>query len=294
MDTKHTKANTPRIGMSLATRYLSGDTETLETRLFGRPEMFLETLARSGVDSIEMRTISADTPPQTALNALERVWAAGLEVTIHGTLPPLSAGSNWQEALPGFIKAVERLAEHDPHSPCPVTVHAYSTHGYAPETLAKSTAERLTAMAEWLDTEQLPVELMLELNRAKNSPDPSTTYEGVLSMHEQVAHRRLGICWDFGHTYANVRNGLMNSTPPPDFVRAVGHTHIHDLGATGRTHWPLDEGRLPLSDYVRSLRETGYNGVWNLELSPDRFVDEGDVKERVLESAERLIATIEE
>jgi sugar phosphate isomerase/epimerase len=71
----------------------------------------------------------------------------------------------------------------------------------------------------------------------------------------------------------------------------VGHTHIHDLTATGRTHGPLAEVEGPIGDQVRALARSGYRGIYDLELEPSRWgVDPAEARAAV----ERSVAVLRE
>lgn len=135
----------------------------------------------------------------------------------------------------------------------------------------------------------LPLRLALELNRAQSRNDPGTDYASLLALHRRIAHAHVGFCWDFGHACHNVRQGRLPADPPPAFLEHVIHTHIHDLGANDRTHWPLaTPGTVPLERWLGLLAASGYAGILNIELEPARFADTVDVRRAVFASIERL------
>jgi sugar phosphate isomerase/epimerase len=131
----------------------------------------------------------------------------------------------------------------------------------------------------------------LEINKTKAKVDPSFTWDGVTSIVEAVAHPALGICWDFGHAFFNYRSGLISAEPPDTFLQKVIHTHIHDLGPTGTTHFPLREGVVPLARNCELLRFAGYDGVYNLELEPARYPDDTELSTTLYDSVATLINT---
>ena len=60
-----------------------------------------------------------------------------------------------------------------------------------------------------------------------------------------------------------------------NLLKGAIHTHIHDLyPGTDATHWPLTCGTIPLFNNVKLLKAGGYSGLYNLELSPERFKDQ--------------------
>jgi sugar phosphate isomerase/epimerase len=279
-----------KIGVSLSPLYLTQRPEDVDQAWFGPSEPFLRALSQAGVTHIELRAITPRTDPAMAEEALRRVWSAGLQATLHGTLPP--AGDDWMETVGPLIGLLRLMGQKHPAEVCPVTMHACAAAAGDVGALADQTVAILSRVARWMENENLPAALALEINRAKGRADPSITYEGVRAMQQRADHRRVGICWDLGHTWSNILTDGLNSAPPPDFLSAVIHTHIHDLGPTAVTHWPLTEGRLPLSRFVRSLSAAGYRGVWNLEFEPKRYAAEARIRERVLESVGLLGAAV--
>ena len=157
----------------------------------------------------------------------------------------------------------------------------------------RRTVSALQRLVDSIAKESLPLQLALELNRAKGKVDPSTTYRGVLDMCEQVGDSRVGICWDLGHTQSNVLRGVCPPDPPEEFLRRVVHAHIHDIGPDGGTHWPLIFGNVPLARYVEGLKGVGYDGCCVLELSPLRFSDRLDVGESIRRSVILLREALE-
>jgi sugar phosphate isomerase/epimerase len=275
------------IGMSLRTAYLAGDGDIIDRKLLGDPDKWLAQLRGRGVDRIELRVVGPDTSPDQAVAAYRRVRDAGMDVSIHGALPPIDCGENWPATSPAFVQLVDLLAA-DNQSPCAVALHAYAARDGNRDELASRTVARLRQMLAWIDRQAAPIHLALEVNRAKQTIDPGADYDGVLVMVSRIDHPRLGICWDFGHSCANARNDLSPLMPPVGFAARVAHTHIHDLAPSGETHWPLTEGRVPLDAYAAALRDADYAGVWNLELSPERFADAVDAPQCALDSVDRL------
>jgi len=135
-----------------------------------------------------------------------------------------------------------------------------------------------------MEKENVPLTTAVEINRKKEVNDPSTNYENLVEICRQVDHPSVGIGWDIGHTYSNVLHSIVPKEPPEEFVRRVIHTHIHDLGHNGQTHWPLKTGSLPLDFYLEKLYSIHYSGFHTLELYPERFINVIDAKKTMLES----------
>jgi sugar phosphate isomerase/epimerase len=111
----------------------------------------------------------------------------------------------------------------------------------------------------------------LENQRVKGSVNPGRSFDGILSMCDEIDSPAVGICWDFGHGVANHIKNSLPLYPPKEFLAACIHTHIHDLGPSGATHWPFAENVVPLEDFGGLLVAQAYKGVFNLELGFDRF-----------------------
>lgn len=278
-------SETPRIGMSLRLSYLAGDSSHPSYALFGPPATFLPELAQRGIGSIEVRAISSNTTPETAQRAIAAIRASGQQVTVHGSL-------GWDADHPVTSALAVALAALDGHqAQTTVVVHALANgpDQCDQDELARRTVTNLQAMQQhFIDTGH-EVCLVLENTRAQEGRcDPGMRFEGVVDMIRHTNTPGLGICWDFGHGLASHRIDLDSAEPPPNFLQRVRHTHIHDLGPSGRTHWPLTEGRLPLHRFVSLLQKAGYCGIWNLEIEPERFLDEPAVADRVLDSIQIL------
>ena len=104
-----------------------------------------------------------------------------------------------------------------------------------------------------------------------------------------------------GHYYSNILLKYEFEDPPKkqilrlpsdDFLAKVWHTHIHGIGVTG-THNPLTNYEsLPLEFYVKALRESGYSGIYNLELDSKRFSSDVPLPESIYSSIARLSRSI--
>ena len=277
------------LGLSLPPSYLAGTPSSAEATLVretcGEPAAFLGELRVQGVTSVELRKVRGDASPNLILAAAERVWAAGLNVTVHGTTPERE-GSTLAELFAPLEPFWRALTEHQPE--VMMTLHAYRARAGEMASLETRTVELVQKVLEDADRRGLPLKIVLELNRAKDWVDPSYTYEGLLRMWRRIDHPRAGFCWDVGHAYRNVTEHGLVLEPPQAFLERTVHTHIHDLSGTGQTHWPLTKGVVPLGTFVEALVGAGYGGIYNLELSPARFGQAEGVREGIDGSIDRL------
>jgi sugar phosphate isomerase/epimerase len=279
------------LGVSLPYDYLCGaDASPAAAALratFGPAEAALQVLRHHGVRTVEVRHFLTDTPAEMVVRAAQRVWQAGCVVTLHPATPPRCEVNGLSGVFPWLPEIADQLLRYQ--SELMLTIHACSCVAGDLVRLRKQTETMFKHLAQMADADRIPARFALELNRFKGEGDPSTSYRSVAEMYARIGQERVGICWDWGHTQANVAEGIMEAEPPPEFVRGVIHTHIHDLGPSGETHWPLSCGRVPLKENVRTLRRAEYRGVYCLELSPERFHPQVRADRALLESI-RLVS----
>ncbi|HWL54943.1 MAG TPA: sugar phosphate isomerase/epimerase family protein [Chthoniobacteraceae bacterium] len=278
------------IGFSLPPGYLNappGAACEPFTGIWGDAGAALPQLREKGVDSIELRMIGPGADVAATASAIAKVFDNGFRLTLHGLLPAEGCAASDPVGFPLWGVA-DQVRERQGETM--VTVHARFSRDLdaSVDTLLARTVDDLKALAEETRRQRAPYRYALEISKFKKKVDPSFTWEGVAEMVARVDDPLVGICWDFGHAFFNVKAGLIDPTPPAAFVERVVHTHIHDLGPTGQTHWPLTEGRLPLADYCRLLRESNYCGVFNLEPEPGRYAEEAEIGERLFQSVALL------
>ncbi len=265
------------LGLSLPVDYLSGAPASRESRILQREFRDAgESLARFralGVSAIELRRITPDTTADVMGRAVDAVRRAGMSITVHGYLPESAARASIEGAYP-WLPALLEHARGLQHR-IVFTVHAYAASSDGTDELRddlrKDTIDALRRLAR--QASGLPIRLVfaVELNREKRLPDPGTTWEGVTLICREVGQASVGICWDWGHGYANALGGFIPMEPSEAFVGRVVHTHVHGVGESGQTHWPLEGGGVPLGRFTSILRAAGYGGLYALELSPARF-----------------------
>jgi len=254
--------------------------------MLGPRQQGLETLRSAGVGSVELRSVHAGTPPDLAVDAYRQA-VTDFEVTVHGSLPPLDESAPTE----GSMAAIDALADvaGAEGAGLTVTVHTYAGTDRSGLGYARATEEMLSKMLTRPGPSQA-LRFALELNREKDGIcDPSTSYERLTQMAGQFDEGRVGICWDFGHNYANIARKCSTELPPDELLSYVIHTHIHDLGDTGRTHCPLRRENHLLERQVALLEDCGYSGPLNLELSPHRFPEaRAQWRELLFDSIQRL------
>lgn len=222
---------------------------------FGSARRVLTRLAAMGYAAVEWHAVTAAASERTLCLGEELCREAGLRVTFHGTL---TASVSPQ----AFWAPYRYLPPRKDDNLYMVTVHGLDT--------AAATAAALTALDTYAAHQALPFRLALE-NDHRDSAETAATdsADGVARCLRGVSPR-VGICWDIGHYEYNRRAGWEPERPSPAFLQRVVHTHLHGVTAQGM-HQPLDTTCLEQAGLLTLLRETGYSGVWNIELSPSRF-----------------------
>lgn len=110
---------------------------------------------------------------------------------------------------------------------------------------------------------------------------------------------RVGFCLDMGHCNTNPdRYGECKSVP--DAIRMLGNRisvlHIHDNEADFDMHTAPFCGTLPWEESMRALKEVGYQGVFNYEISWNKIPEPltASFDRFVVDTARYLIGVFEE
>jgi len=259
-------------------------------------EAFLSAIRSWGIESIEIRILPRGADDRAYRKLIETIWEMGFQLTVHGHVAGEFPGKTFAEVYPSLRFIFRHFHRYQPG--LMMTLHAFEAKEGSREALHRHTVGLLREWAEMLQAESLPVRLALENNRHKASKaDPGDSTEGVLRMVDEVGSPYVGICWDMGHSYANLINsrGLrlppeepLAGLPPPAFLSRVYHTHIHGLGLSGTHNALTAMNSLPLETYVHALKQVHYRGVYNLELTLDKFDDNRTLREHVAASVQRL------
>ncbi|RTE10774.1 sugar phosphate isomerase/epimerase family protein [Paenibacillus whitsoniae] len=263
---------------------------------YDNEENFLQALKSAGVRSIEIRILPRGADERAYRELIQRIWDAGLQITIHGHVAGEFPGSRFAEIYPSMRYILQHF--HKYQSQLTMALHAFDAKTGLEEELHQQTVRLLHEWVAIINAEQLPMKIAVENNRKKTiKVDPGDSIDGVLRIVNEVESSVVGITWDMGHYYSNLmdQRGLKTAPdthildlPPAAFLKHVYHTHIHGLGLTG-THNPLTQSRsLPLEHYVSALQEAGYQGVYNLELTMNKFDTDQTLHEHVLASIRRL------
>ena len=264
------------IGVSLPTDWLSDGTGPSEERA-----ALLRELRQAGVDSVELRTVGPETPPQAVAAAAALLKKEGFGVTVHGAVRSVETA-----VRDVFDPLQELLADRD-GAPLTVTVHP----------IDGDNAAMLRALAEKIERDALPVRIALENERRLPDRQEGDSVALVTQAVCAVDSPHIGICFDMGHyLYWCLKNRPEqvheDTLPLPDaaFLQRVIHTHIHALNGT-ETHYPLKGYRLPLAALLAGMA-FNYFGVYDIELSFDRFAAVCPPRQALTESVAALYAAL--
>ena len=241
---------------------------------FGSREALLDTCAEL-LDGVEIGILSPNTDGETLLSCLTECTQRGLAVSVHGTLSGAAAAEEFLKPYLPWLHAGISPLRH-------ITVHPLPTK--------EETVRLLSEICERIECDGLPLRINVENQRDREAISPHESCLGVLDCICTVGSPFLGLCFDFGHRLSNLRKNGPDSDPVSEgFWRAVRHTHIHSY-YNGRTHFPLSVGETELEENLFSLLAQGYQGLYLLELAPDRYPAEWDAKESLLSSISVLKA----
>ncbi|MFD0680232.1 MULTISPECIES: sugar phosphate isomerase/epimerase family protein [unclassified Paenibacillus] len=263
---------------------------------YEKVELLLDALKTAGIGSIEVRILPRGANEEAYRGLIQQIWDAGLKLTVHGHVAGEHPGTRFAEIYPSMSYILKNY--HKYQAGLTMALHAFDAKSGSEEELHHHTVKLLHEWVAVIDSEQLPLRIGIENNRKKSSKvDPGDSIDGVQRIVNEVDSPYVGITWDMGHYYSNLMDerGLksppevhMEDLPPAAFLERVYHTHIHGLGLTG-THNPLTQARsLPLEHYIGSLQRAGYQGVYNLELTMNKFDADRSLSEHVLASVQRL------
>ena len=271
--------NMKKIGVSIPWDYLSDKLIIKESKLlkeiYGKAEIFLNFLKDLDVTHIELRHRKAGMSKDDMESVFKLLYDFKFKISIHGDTP--LQGNNWtvNEVFP-WLDSYNKIFPHSDDFII-ITLHPF-TGSESISTYREQTINFIRRLDDFIKDDNLPIKLALENQRSKKINDPGKSFLEIEGIWKNIGRNNVGICWDMGHCYANylINKILYPLFPHNEFTNAAIHTHIHDLGPDGRTHWIFKENKVPLADYVEQLKNVGYSGIYNLELSFDRFALERD------------------
>lgn len=238
------------LGVSLPVNWLLNDCEDMPCK------DLLEQLKRKNVRSIELRTVRAHHKAEEIHAIARMLWKKGFLISIHG------AANSVETAVEDVFLPLQNLLSKPCQKSITVTIHPQ----------IGDNGKMLTALADHISANSLPVKIALENNRLLPGGAEGDCAEYVFGIVKKLHRPEVGICFDFGHyIYYRTKNRPTEPEllPSEEFFREVIHTHIHGLSGL-KTHFPLNGENMPLKEIFQKLA-CGYFGICNLELDFPRF-----------------------
>jgi len=104
----------------------------------------------------------------------------------------------------------------------------------------------------------------MPMSRLEISPPEQT-----LKFIREINDENFKFCLDTGHA-------IVRGCSPADAVRMAGKDlrvlHVHDSDGAADRHWVPGTGAIDWKEFVKALRETGFDGVFSLECLVQDFV----------------------
>lgn len=223
---------------------------------YGGVERLMEAYTRLGVESIELSAVHTHRPMDEMLAICKKIMDSGLHLTLHGTTENMSGKAHFDYFSPLYEEMLKRQKD------VTVTLHAPISRDQAVSILGDWCREGLR---------RYPGLILLQENQRVRLPEHKEHFRIDQIPSTLPDTPNTGICWDMGHyAYNVIKAGLPAETLPlPDTMKLIRHTHIHGIFDMN-THFPLRDE--PVTGYVQALKRQGYQGLYHLELVPDRFM----------------------
>lgn len=240
----------------------------------------IEYMSKIGFDGVDISLESVDVLDDSYKSVYYSVKTAararGLELpSCH--LPYYMPDPSDKVLMEGFSKQLKKGIDIAAHIEIPLAVvHPIALHAKSvtAEEWARRNLEFLAPICQ--HARQRGVKLLIE-NMASNCEGDGDHLFGSNATEIAALADALGVgcCWDFGHANLSHRG--------EDEVKLLGDrlslVHAHDNNGYTDSHLPPFEGSVNWECAMKSLKEMGYRGYLNIEmsawaLSPDEYIRE--------------------
>ena len=197
--------------------------------------------------------------------------------------------------MEGFSKQIKKGIDIAAHICIPLAVvHPIALHAktFSVEEWARANLEFLSPICQY--AKDCGVRLLIENMASSCEGDGDHLYGSTAAEIAALADALgVGCCWDFGHAHLSGRDesevGLL--------CDRLSLVHIHDNNGYTDSHSLPFEGSVNWEKAMRSLKDMGYSGYLNIEmsawtLSPDEYVRE-QFGRRILYLGQRLASMTE-
>lgn len=221
---------------------------------------FLNNLREAGASFVEFK-VSAERWARRA----EQIFLAleqGLDVTFHASFAAqynlaLFDPGEGNEVRRRFLELFSRVAFIAKKKRSTALVNLHPAWGEADankEVLFERTARFLRWALCLIEEKGWDIRLFVELlPRDEQKKKVGESTGDLLRLKEMVDARNLSFCWDLGHFHLNRSALFEDGVPPGDFLKGVGHVHVHDV-YEGADHNPLVCGGVPIREYLSLLK----------------------------------------
>lgn len=230
----------------------------------------LNCLKNEGIDNIELK-LPSEFWDRRIRTVLQMIKEYGFHYSFHA--PGMTDFPGGMENYIHYLNQLCKVSSEFDESFIMVVLHGLSGTSINREILISESKKWLKEIVTKVGDSNF--KFVLENLRDINSNGKrkcGTSYREILEIQNYVGREHLGICWDFGHGYSQAEYGIHERIPPSEFLEQVWHTHIHDY-RDNITHLPLGHGIIPYQLYIYKLLESGFDGIYNLELNPSRVND---------------------
>ena len=251
-------------------------------------QAFFADLIANGITSVELSM------PQDKYDTFDyaaiRRWAEDAGVRINSFHLPFYPGRWLDPSTPDeaqreeTVAVLKRMIDHAATAGAKIAVIHPSGEPYKEEERQSRIAQAkqvLSTLCEYAESKGLCLAVE-NLPRTCLGRDSSEMLELI------SADPRLVICFDTNH---------LLSEAPVDFIQKCGHKivtlHVSDYDRLDERHWLPGEGNTDWSALVQALRDVGYTGPWNYEVSPDpdKYLDTAYVRTNAIfrQNAEEVL-----
>lgn len=248
------------------------------------PEQTLIDLKSMGIESIELKLTEGMEQP-FLFQAIAKLVGLGFRVTFH-------APSRFQfnEPMDYQLAILATITNHMAQQFCAMplwVIHPLNSKTASRQAVFDGTINYLHQILA-LPAARSAVFALENLRNRTNGEKfhVGDSFAEILTLLDECDHQ-LGICWDFGHAQAMHQRGLESQFPPIEFLKKVIHCHVHDC-LNQKTHLPLGMGDVPIERNVALLLEHGFQGIFNLELSPHKIDDPENFLHYLEQSVRRI------
>lgn len=182
------------VGISLMPELFTGRCEGIWKIILektGSVEGLMRELWREGARCVELRTVRPDSDPEEVRNTVQFLLNSGFNVSIHSKM------KSARTAVSDVFDPISTVLSEKLLDSVNLTVHEF------PET--EETVSALLALSDRAMKESCNITFALENGRKYGDKSEGECSSHILRIVRKVDRPNVGICWDFGHMWYNVK-----------------------------------------------------------------------------------------